>query len=419
MNEAPLNGTAVQSIAHQIAGRGVGGPPASEQEMFLRGARRWADDRLIGLHGDALSILEIRDEVCAALIGAGFKSADAIREADGIAEVIERKDRQRAAAQVDLGNGSDPEDEQGAKPYPLLDFNAIRDLPPVETIVDGLLQVGEMSCIAGAAGDGKSLFVLLLLFVIATGREFMGRRVEQGAVVYLAAEGMSGIPQRLRALQQFLGDFSLPPFFVIDADPQLLRDTARVIATLKQVPGGVRVLAIDTKSATSAGTDENSAKDTTAYLYALQRIQREVGCHVILIHHSGWGSDRERGHTSLRAGMSTMMHVTKDDSRVRVTCLKQRDLAPFDDMYFEIRPIGESAVLAPLTQSEVQARPDVLPESRRKALETLRTVGGNDGLAYSKWSEPTALAKSTFTRCVADLDRWGLIEKRGGKWAAL
>jgi RecA-family ATPase len=58
----------------------------------------------------------------------------------------------------------------------------------LEWLVDDLIVTPGFSIIAGAPKSGKSCCIRWLLYCIATGREFWGRPVRQGAVIYHATE---------------------------------------------------------------------------------------------------------------------------------------------------------------------------------------------------------------------------------------
>jgi putative DNA primase/helicase len=76
--------------------------------------------------------------------------------------------------------------------------------PDEEWLVDRLLPRIGLAALYGGPGSVKT-FILLDLFVrIATGDQFAGRDVEQGAVVYIAAEGSGGLKKRVEAIRKFL-----------------------------------------------------------------------------------------------------------------------------------------------------------------------------------------------------------------------
>src|SRR5262245_14391778 len=100
------------------------------------------------------------------------------------------------------GDGADPNTgSTGApSPYRVLSLTEALTLPPVTWRVEGLLPERGKFCLAGPPGSGKGLVTIALLLSIATGVPLRGNiPVKQGPVVYLAAEGFPGVPQRCQA----------------------------------------------------------------------------------------------------------------------------------------------------------------------------------------------------------------------------
>lgn len=60
--------------------------------------------------------------------------------------------------------------------------------PPLPWLVDDLIPEGYLSLLVGDGGTGKSLLALHLCLCIAAGREFLGKEVQQGQVLYLDYE---------------------------------------------------------------------------------------------------------------------------------------------------------------------------------------------------------------------------------------
>jgi AAA domain-containing protein len=123
----------------------------------------------------------------------------------------------------------------------------IKDLIPRDSLV---LVWGPPKC-------GKSFWVFDLVMHVALGREYRGRRVEQGAVVYIAAEGETGIRARLHAFwQRRLADSADPPFWLLTTRLDLVEDIDELIGELgAALPDGCSVLVIDTLNRTIHGSE--------------------------------------------------------------------------------------------------------------------------------------------------------------------
>src|SRR5439155_6514929 len=72
------------------------------------------------------------------------------------------------------------------------------------------------------------------------------------------------------------------------------------------------LVVIDTLARSMTGGDENGPKDMGQFIASIDRIRETTGAGVLVLHHTGWKeTDRERGHTSLRAATDTVMLLKK------------------------------------------------------------------------------------------------------------
>ena len=103
--------------------------------------------------------------------------------------------------------------------------------PAMEWIVRGLLPRAELAFIYGEPGSGKTFAALDLCAAVARGIEWRGKRVLKGRVVYICAEGSSGLKARLKAYAKGHSmDLDKLDLVVISDAPNLLdaRDAAAV-----------------------------------------------------------------------------------------------------------------------------------------------------------------------------------------------
>jgi len=101
---------------------------------------------------------------------------------------------------------------------------------------------------------------------IAAGRDWHGKRVEQGAVLYIALERKKLVERRAIAFRETY-DLSNLPFAIMGGvhdfrDP---RTATRIVEIAKQVEEAtetpLRLICIDTLSRALCGGDENASKD--------------------------------------------------------------------------------------------------------------------------------------------------------------
>ena len=94
-------------------------------------------------------------------------------------------------------------------------WSELGNLPKREPLVKGILDRGAMSVKFGQSNCGKTFSSLDLACHVALGWEWFGRKVRQGAVVYIAAEGGLGIEERLTAFRYHHNVEPDAPLYVI------------------------------------------------------------------------------------------------------------------------------------------------------------------------------------------------------------
>jgi hypothetical protein len=203
-------------------------------------------------------------------------------------------------------------------------------------IVEGVLLQGGMSMIFGESNSGKSYLAIHLAICVSLGLPWMGRRTEQGAVLYVAAEGAWSIRTRLAAYRKHhereIGTFGLIPCALSLVDPS--GDVEDLVALVREKTAElgepITLIVIDTVARVMGGGDENAAQDMGRLVSAGDYIRQQTGAHLLYIHHAGKDASRgARGHSSLRAALDTEIEVTADSSTKVHTAkiTKQRDLA--------------------------------------------------------------------------------------------
>lgn len=217
--------------------------------------------------------------------------------------------------------------------------------------VEGLLTSAAMSVIYGPSNCGKTFFIVDLALHVSLGREWRGRAVDQGAVVYLSLEGAMGIRNRLSAFRAHheLSGQRLP-FVAMPQPVNLLSEDADVRAVIELVHHvaaetgmHVAMVIVDTLSRAMAGGNENSPEDMTAIVANCDKIRDATGAHVCIVHHSGKDEARgARGHSSLRAATDTEIEITREPEATssNVRCAKQRDLEAADPFSFTLKSVA-------------------------------------------------------------------------------
>jgi RecA-family ATPase len=270
-------------------------------------------------------------------------------------------------------------------------FLLYRELEAVsrkEWLIGGLLGAGDGSAWYGIPGCGKSVLVQDMGLHLAAGREWHGRAVKQGAVLYVALERKKLVERRAIAFRERHAIADIP--FAVVGGVFDLR-TPQAVATLIEAAREVEaetgetivLIVIDTISRAMCGGDENSPKDMGAIVAATSRLQSETKAHVLWVHHMPQdGAERLRGHGALLGAMDTTVHVEKlaDDLRT-ASVVKANDSEEGERVAFTL----ESITIGPETTAPVvvQADPALAKPSNSKRRLSSRAKLALDALTES------------------------------------
>jgi RecA-family ATPase len=145
-------------------------------------------------------------------------------------------------------------------------FAEIDPAPVKVWLVKDSLGTGEMSCAYGPPGSAKSLLAGDLAAHVAWGQDWMGRRVSQGAVLFVAIERSGLVKRRLAGISQHYGIADLP-LAVLSGPIDLCHGRSGVDGILEcgkrledEAESEVRLVVIDTVSRALAGGNENALR---------------------------------------------------------------------------------------------------------------------------------------------------------------
>ena len=230
-----------------------------------------------------------------------------------------------------------------------LAFKAFADVvkhPRKRWLVRNFLGVAEMSAMYGMPGTAKSALAGDLGAHVAANLPWFGRRVSQGAVLYIAAERAAVVGRRMAAWRLHYGIDDIPLGIVgktIDLRSNR-KDADSVIECCehlqKRFGQDPRLILVDTVSRVLAGGDENAPRDMGALVANLAHLQEGTGAHVLVIHHVPQGQLRLRGHGSLLGSMDTTVSLEKSSSgSVTATIDKNNDGPEGQTFAFRLKAI--------------------------------------------------------------------------------
>jgi hypothetical protein len=202
-------------------------------------------------------------------------------------------------------------------------------------LVKGILPRTGLAVLWGPPKCGKSFWTFDLVVHIALGREYRGRPVRQGVVVYCALEGGGGFGNRIEAWRrQHLANGGEPnvPFYLIKQPFDLIASHQHLIAAIRDELGKAApaVIVIDTLNRALVG-DENKSDDMAKFIKALGAVQATFDCLVLVVHHCGIAGSRPRGHTSLAGADDAQIRIERaKDGTIRATIEHAKDFEAGD-----------------------------------------------------------------------------------------
>jgi hypothetical protein len=277
-------------------------------------------------------------------------------------------------------------------------------LGDIEWIVEGILPTQAIAVLYAKTSNFKTFFGLDLMFSVASGTEFMGRKVirENAWVAYYYLEDPWTLNERWQAWQREHNAPEIRNVRVWTERENVFGKefgraddigTNRIIRRLQAMPEPPALVIFDTVSEMFAGeADENQTSDMQLFVQAMKKIRTAVNCSVLVIHHEGPRGDL-RGSKVLKNDANVVIHINDDTRKrgvsddgmriFRVENLKQRGGMRFSPLWFQRRLVdtndGNSAPVLDF-YSERPSIPDLVaisaggPKVSRKAQRALEII---------------------------------------------
>lgn len=256
-------------------------------------------------------------------------------------------------------------------------------------LVDDAIESPCTGMVFGPSGSGKSFLVFDIALCCATGKDWNGKKVKQGPVIYICGEGRHAIPRRVKAWETHYG-VTVPHGRMmvsstsIDFEPATI---ANMISEINEIAAQANeppvMIIIDTMARALPGNaDENSTKDTGLFIKECDNLQTTYNCSVIIVHHTGHNeTKRARGSSALKGAMDVEIMVSSDGT---IEWTKTKDIESPPLISFSVKQIryGEgkhdnSCVLEyDLPDSPKEAK---MTANMKAAVRSLREAVKDDG----------------------------------------
>lgn len=220
----------------------------------------------------------------------------------------------------------------------LITLDELCKLPPITMLGDTHFVAGGLNIVFGPSATYKSFYVLGHALKIA----------QTSSVAYIAAEGSSGLPARVKAWLGYNGlitaniHFACKEVNLLDSD-----ETDGLALGLWKIRPSISLIIFDTYARCLIGGDENSARDAGLAIRNCATLQRKLNAAVLLVHHTNKAESSERGSGALRGGADSMIEIQSTDQDIRVQCSKMKDKEPWPTEVFRFQRYNTSGLLLP------------------------------------------------------------------------
>ncbi|EGQ8068347.1 AAA family ATPase [Vibrio parahaemolyticus] len=299
-----------------------------------------------------------------------------------------------------------------------------------EWLVKDLIPASSFGTIYGASGSLKTFLTLEVSCSVTTGKAWNNKPVQRGAVVYIAAEGQTGVAKRVKAWEIANG-VETQNLYILGhsmniSDVDAVTTLAHSIKELEFNENvKVRLVVIDTLARCYSG-DENTSRDMSAFVNGCDKIKSLIDTTVLCVHHSGRDESRgARGSSALRAACDFEFQVKRDGKSKILTFAntkqKEGNEAPDLELEFDSVDLGIQCEeklpvtsLARVKPVKVKAERDyesdnpVLTLLSEKFDGTANRIELRQAL-YSSDSKPTDAQRKAFSRSLKKLQSSGRI----------
>lgn len=280
------------------------------------------------------------------------------KKVPGFPKVVEYMGAEDAREFMRLAGGKPPPDPLPFSFAPIA-ADWLDVAPPVVTYtIEPLLPTGVVGMLVAEGGAGKTTFGLRMAMAVAGGRDLFDLKTKQGRVVYIACEEHEAalrrrvfwIVERERARMReenataeaielfsmnLLANLTLTSavgyeLHLISARNGETAQSNLVDALIEKLPKPLELLVMDPISRLNGG-EENSNQVGTALVNAAERIAREVGCTLLLCHHTGKAAAKDR-EVGLYAARGASGFVDAARSSIRLLQADLSDVREFSNV---------------------------------------------------------------------------------------
>ena len=195
------------------------------------------------------------------------------------------------------------------KPHVKHCSEAYSNKPPINYVIDGMIEEGTSTVFYGDGGAGKTYVALTMGICISAGLPFMDFSTTQHTVLYVDEEmGERMLERRIRYVCDGLGvkPEKMNLFYIAMpgynfSQPGDVLEFKKVIQSV-----GAKFVIVDALSDVMTG-DENSKKDVQIVFNNLKQIRID-GVNLFILHHSVKDNSNYRGSTAIKSNVDNLIN---------------------------------------------------------------------------------------------------------------
>jgi hypothetical protein len=240
----------------------------------------------------------------------------------------------------------------------ILRRSQLRDLPPVEPLIEGMISLRSTVMLIGSSGAGKTFLSIAWGCSIGTGTPWLGREVQRAKVLYTVGEGANGLDDRITAWERAWGVKVGDDDVMFSIRPESLAEMTTWVEMRREAADlGCRVIILDTFSSLAPDADET--KDAATTMRRMSDLAAAIDGTVILVHHPGWGdATRARGGSQLESNADEVLilHGTKTDPLIALERKKVKEGVSGEKTWLRRKPAHGSVIIEGVgAQEQIEA----------------------------------------------------------------
>jgi KaiC/GvpD/RAD55 family RecA-like ATPase len=295
----------------------------------------------------------------------------------------------------------------------------VTKLPEPPWLIPGYMPAKAHVNLYGPSGIGKSLAVLDWAFRLALGKPWYDTPVQRIPVLYIVAEGLTVTQQRIMSWANYHQvdlerDLEPDQLMFYGQSVQLMNEVdikklkMDIQAHMRNAP---QLIVFDTLSQCIIGANENSPEDMSRVNGVMEELRRMYACTTLLVHHTGYENDHERGHSSFPASADTRIKVESYMGQLTLDCEKQRGGEPFETVYLDFKK-RDPSVLVETSRSQKMQLTD--GDLRPYHVKILKTLAGSKAMSTHEVAALCAIPERRFLRYRAELELSRLLSRPSG-----